>query len=78
MPKITDFSKIVVEETGEFKLLYGYNSSMDILNVIGALEQKNISAEEVNKVLHKMMGASIPANKLANYLACYYKLFGED
>lgn len=66
----------IVEERGKFKLRYGYNSSMDFLNVLGTLEERGTPAEEVLTVMQEMALAKVPASKLANYFADYYELFG--
>jgi hypothetical protein len=66
----------VVETKGEFKLRYGYNSSMTLGNVFFALEQNKIDPYEVGQVIGKMANNGIQPDKMANYLADYYKLFG--
>ena len=66
----------VVERRGEFILRWGYGSSMDLGNVIATLEQKGIPANEVSDIMVKMADSGVPIEKLANYLADYYKLFG--
>ena len=66
----------IVESYGKFKLRYGYNSSMDFTDVCFALEAKSIPAKEVSETIAEMARAEIPEDKLANYLADHYKLFG--
>ncbi len=66
----------IVETTGQFNLRYGYNSSMDLRNILFALESKGIDADAVSQVIAQMSHVGVPVEKLANYLADYYKLFG--
>lgn len=71
-----DFSEQVVEKHGEFELRYGYNSSMTLMNVLGALEQQEIDGYGVGQLLAQMIKAGVPVDKLQNFLACHYKLLG--
>ena len=69
----------VVERRGKFTIHYGYNSSMDLLNVLGELEQRGIDANEVAQILGELHHAGdepLLPSKTASYLADYYRLFG--
>ena len=67
---------LIVEQSGEFVIRYGYNSSMDLTEVIAVLEHMGIPAENVTSVMSRMAKAGVPLSKLVNYLASYYRIFG--
>lgn len=72
----TEWTEKVVENCGKFKLRYGYNSSMDIGNVFGTLEQMGIPGKEVGELMVEMVKEGVPKEKMVNYLADHYRLFG--
>ena len=64
------------ESFGNFKLRYGYNSSMTLPNVLTILHARGIPAQDVVVKIGEMAKVGVPQEKLPNYLADYYKLFG--
>lgn len=71
------FNGQIVEQHGDFVLQYGYDSSMDLLNVIGRIETTiKTEPKQVGKTIEQMRLSGVPKERLANFLANYYHLFG--